>query len=312
MLAIRLTGYDGSRYELPLPLRWDLTYTGGVPCDSMAATCLYDPAMARALPRAVRFEALRDGETMLAGVVDAYEISLSERGLLATVEGRGMAALLLDNESEAVTYQRAVTSAVVRRHADPYGIDSITGQPLSLRNYAVSAGSSQWKAIRDFTHRAGGFEPHFTREGTLVLQSLWGSGRRLSIDGQTPLLRLNKREERYGVISEVLIHDKVRGVRQQVVNQPFLDRGGCRRHVLYMPRSTEDDRRYTGAYQIAQSGLEQLTLTAELPIAFAAFPGDQVSLELKQLGLRGLYDVIESRCRMDESGERTELTLSER
>lgn len=312
MLTIQLTGCDGAAYQLPTLLQWEFDLTGGVPCDSMAVTCLYDEDMAEVLPMATRFLATQDGKTVLRGVVDAYEISLSSRGQLVTVEGRGMAALLLDNEAEAVSYERADLSTILRNHVEPYGIRTERSRMVAGSGYTVPAGSSQWRAVRDFTHRCGGFEPYFTREGTLTAGPLWGSGRTLQIGDDTPLLSFSKREQRYGVISEVLIQDKVQGISHRVANDAFLALGGCRRQVLYMPRSSADSRRYTGEYQIAQSALEQVVFTLELPLAFAAFPGDLVSLGLKRLGLEGMYDVTEVRCRMDGSGERTFLTLGAR
>ena len=312
MLTVILETYDGERYQLPMLVEWELTYTGSVPCDSMAVTCLYDQGMSAALPKVIRFTAQADGAVTLRGVVDAYEVSLSPQGMLVTVEGRGMAALLLDNESEAVTYGRASIEDILRGHVAPYGITTEVRRSVSGRNYAVTAGSSQWKALRGFTHRRGGFEPYFTREGVLVIAPLWGSGRTLWLDDDAPILSLRKREQRYGVISEMLIQDKVQGVRHAVVNEDFAAQGGQRRHILYMPRSTADQRRYTGEYQIAQSELERLEIQVELPLAFAAWPGDRVSLSLSRLGLAGTYDVVSARSRMDGGGERTEVTLSVR
>lgn len=312
MLSIWLETYDGAQYELPVLLRWDLDYTGMVPCDSMVAACLYDAGMAEVLPRVTRFIAFQDGEIMLQGVVDAYEVSLSRQGLLVEIEGRGMAALLLDNESEALTYGRAPLSEILENHVSPYGITVEKQQDISGSSYAVASGSSQWKALQGFTHRFGGFDPYFTKEGTLVIGPLWGSGKTLCIDDASPLLSLRKREQRYGVISEVLIQDKVQRISHPVRNQKFLQTGGQRRHVLYMPRSTAEDRRYTGEYQIAQSALEQIEIDLELPIPFAAMPGDRVDLALSRLNLSGRYEVVRSRIRMDGDGERTELTISVR
>ena len=303
---------DGAAYQLPTLLRWDMEYTGSIPCDSLTATCPYDPDMAAMLPRAVRFTASQDGEIMLRGVVDAYEISLSQQGLLLTVEGRGMAALLVDNESEALSYERALLQEILSNHVSPYGIETQADRDVSGSAYAVASGSSQWKALQGFTNRFGGFDPYFTREGVLVAGPLWGSGQTLRLDGSSPLLSLRKREERYGVLSEVLIQDKIQGVDHRVVNQSFSDIGGQRRHVLYMPRSSADARRYTGEYQIAQSALEQLEIEAELPFPFAAFPGDRAELQLPRLQLAGRYEVVRSRCRMDGDGERTNLVLSVR
>lgn len=312
MLSIWLDTYDGAQYELPVLLRWDLDYTGMVPCDSMAAACLYDAEMAEVLPKATRFTAFQNGKVMLRGVIDAYEVSLSRQGLLAEIEGRGMAALLLDNESEALSYERAPLSEILENHVSPYGITVERQQDVSGSGYAVVSGSSQWKALQGFTHRFGGFDPYFTKEGKLVTGPLWGSGKTLRIDDDSPLLSLRKREQRYGVISEVLIQDKVQRISHPVRNQKFLQTGGQRRHVLYMPRSTAEDRRYTGEYQIAQSALEQVEIDLELPASFTAMPGDRVDLALSRLNLSGLYEVVRSRSRMDGDGERTELTVSVR
>lgn len=312
MLTMELTTWDGRSCRLPTLLSWTFTYTGGVPCDSMTACCPYDTSMAEVLPDATRFAALRDGAVMLRGVVDAYEISLSGQGLLVTLEGRGMAALLMDNESEALTYGTATIGDILRNHVEPYGITVERGSALSGDSYAVTSGSSQWKALRGFTHRYGGFDPYFTRDGSLVIRPLWGSGGTLTVDERTPLLSLRRREDRYGVISEVLIQDKTQDISHRVVNEDFAAKGGCRRHVLYMPRSTAGERRYTGEYQIAQSALEQLAITLELPLPFAAFPGDRVQLALGRLGPGGAYDVTEVRCILDEAGERTEIVLSRR
>lgn len=312
MITLYLETHTGSAFQLPVLLRWDLTYTGSVPCDSMTAVCPYDESMAEILPQATRFTALRDGEVMLRGVVDAYEVSLSRQGLLVEVEGRGMAALLLDNESEALSYERAVLSEILENHVLPYGIQVQSRQDVSGSGYAVASGSSQWRALQGFTRRFGGFDPSFTKEGSLAVRPLWGSGRTLQVDDGTPLLSLSKREQRYGVISEVLIQDKVQGVSHSVENQAFVQAGGQRRHVLYMPRSTAGNRRYTGEYQIAQSALEQLKITLELPFTFAAFPGDRVGLSLSRLKLSGSYDVVAARSWMDGGGERTAVTLSRR
>ena len=312
MLTMELTTWDRKSYRLPILLSWTLTYTAGVPCDSMTACCPYDDSMADVLPAATRFTASQDGEIMLRGVIDAYEISLSGQGLLVTLEGRGMAALLMDNESEALTYGTATLGDILGNHVSPYGISCETESSLSGANYAVVSGSSQWKALRGFTHRYGGFDPYFTRDGRLVIKPLWGSGRTLRADKNTPLRSLRRREQRYGVISEMLIQDKVQGISHRVINEEFTQKGGCRRHVLYMPRSTADERRYTGEYQIAQSALDQLEITLEVPLPFAAFPGDRLYLALEQLGPGDTYDVVESRCCLDESGERTEIVLSRR
>ena len=110
----------------------------------------------------------------------------------------------------------------------------------------------------------------------------------------------------------MLIQDKVQGVSHSVVNEDFAAQGGQRRHVLYMPRSTADQRRYTGEYQQPPGGAGQVLRGLAVKDQDALPPGDRVSLSLSRLGLSGTYDVVSARSRMDGSGERTEMTLSVR
>ena len=102
-----LTTCDGAQFELPTLLKWEFSYTGSVPCDSFTLKCAYEPAMAEVLRRAVRFTAREDGTVEFAGVVDECGVTCDEKGLQLEVSGRGMAALLLDNEAESVSYQWA-------------------------------------------------------------------------------------------------------------------------------------------------------------------------------------------------------------
>lgn len=80
---------------------------------------------------------------------------LDEKGLQLEVSGRGMAALLLDNEAESVSYQWATMEEILKNHVTPYGIvctgyDAVT----AAARYRVANGSSQWKALNDFCSAA--------------------------------------------------------------------------------------------------------------------------------------------------------------
>ena len=201
-----LTLYGGARYALPELLQWDVRLTGGVPCDSFTFQCLYQPEQAPLLEQAWRIT-LEDGEKFyLHGVVDEYELVQGEQGRLLTISGRGMAALLLDNESTAVEYGRPTLSELLRNHVNPYGI---SWEPFTeLRGegvYAVASGSSQWKALSGFTRCCGGFEPRMTPKGVLQVTPWRDSGVRHVIDEKTPVLELRWRDKRYGVYSEVLV-----------------------------------------------------------------------------------------------------------
>ena len=118
----RVETADGKVYELPALLEWRLRRTGGVPCDSFRVKCLYSAEMGEALKAACRFAATENGVTRFRGVIDEWSAVCGAEGAVLTVEGRGMAALLLDNEAEAVTYQRAALSEILKDHAAACGV----------------------------------------------------------------------------------------------------------------------------------------------------------------------------------------------
>lgn len=311
MIQGRITTCDHKVYALPPLLTWDVCYTGSVPCDSCTVTFPYTAEMEPGLRRAAGFTLL-DGEiVLLRTTVDEYEIRQTEEGLSGLLSGRGYAARLLDNESRAATYQGAALRDIVRNHVTPYGIpcDRMAEIGNGGETYTVAAGSSQWKALEGFCRAYGGFSPTFDRYGRL-----WAApeepGKTFVISDDDNILSLVKREDHYGVLSEVLVIDKTRNRTHQVRNKDWIARGGQCRRVLYTPgQSSWAKMRYTGEYQIERSREEETSVELLLAGGFLAFPGDRAELRLERTGLRGRYRVAEARTRADADGETTALTL---
>ena len=307
-----LKTYDGREHKLPSLLEWELCLTGGVPCDSFRVKTVLSDELRGVLPDVTRFLVLQNGETLFRGVVDEYELSWDGSGETVTVSGRGMAALLLDNESERKTYQNPTMQEILNNHVLDFGVALEGAVPAVAgeSSYVVESGSSQWKALSGFTSFYGGFVPHFTPTGLLCLRA--ASGRKVLLGDGEAVLQLRKKEKRYGILSEVLVIDKSRKLRQSVQNKDFIRRGGNCRRVVYMPgRSSFAAMRYTGEYQIRQSEKERLEIELTLGRSFAAFPGDEVELKLERWGVSGVFRVQEAESRMDGSGESCRLILKE-
>lgn len=291
----RIFTADHYVYDLPEPLAWTVTHTGSVPCDSYSMTVLYEADMAPVLRLAAGFAAIESGQTVLRGIVDEYTVDLDADGLRATIVGRGYAARLLDNESRPATYQSATLEEIIRCHVTPYGISCDAVAPVRANSvYTVASGASQWKALDNFCRTYGGFSPRFARDGKLLAVPE-SQPRHLAIGEWSPVLSCSFRENHYGVLTEVLVIDKTRGVSYSVENPAMIQKGGQCRRVVYTPgQSTWAAMRYTGEYQIEQSRQDESVVTLCLPGSFLAYPGDCLDLELPRLGLSGTFRVAEA------------------
>lgn len=305
-----ITTCGGGEYALPTLLRYTLRWTGGVPCDSFTLRCPYEAEMAEVLREAVRFTAREDGEVWFAGVVDEWSAACGKDGLVLTLSGRGMAALLLDSEAESVSYELATTEEIVRNHVTAWGVRCGKYDAAACAAYRVANGSSQWKAVRDFARLHAELTPHFERDGTLTL--LRGrAGRALVIDGETPVTALAYTDRRYGVIAEALVINQKSGARQTVRNGELYARGGRSRRVFYVPAASGRRlMRCTGEYQIEQSAAGAETLRVTVAGKFDARPGDTAEVSGTKLGVRGRFRVVESARSFDaETGETSEVEM---
>lgn len=304
---------DHRTFHLPPLLTWSILRTGSVPCDSFSVTCLYDAAMSGPLHLAFGFLAEDGSGTVLRGFVDEYEVRMDETGRTVTLTGRGLAGRLLDNEARPAVYARATLAEILKNHAAPYGIHWDRAAALTASApYTVEAGVSQWTAVADFCRTFGGFTPRFTKNGVLI-PAPSGDPVRRRITGAANVLRLTRRENHYGVLSEALVIDKTRNAAYAVKNPDFAARGGQCRHVVYTPgKSTWRAMRYTGAYQINRSAENELVMEITLPGSPAADPGDLAEVNLPDLGIRGEYPIRAVERTLAEGGEVTVLTLKKR
>ena len=303
-----LTCWDGTKITLPQVTEWAFQYGRGTPCDSFSLTCLWEPEE-DLLAEAVTFTAVEQGETVFTGVVDECERGWDTAGGTLTVAGRGMAARLLDNEALGMDYQVATWQDIVRDHVAPYGVQTVGSGLPAVPGFSVAVGSSEWQVVYEFCRYYGGITPRFDRLGRLVATP-WEEGKRLVLGEDAAVTALTLRDQRYGVLSQILVRDKSTGVVQTVDNGDFLRRGGRCRRVLTMPgKSSYQAMRYSGSYQLEQSAEELRQLELELPGAFLAWPGDLVEVGLSKPVGRGIWRVAEAVSGMDENGTYTRLVL---
>ena len=302
---------DGTRDRLPELVEWELEYACGTPCDSFRVVSLWTCQQDERLAHAVRFEAFHQGEQVFAGVVDECEVSWSEQGCRMEISGRGMAALLLDNEAVGADYAVATVQDILRDHVTPYGVEVVQKDALGpVTHFRVSTGSSEWAVLYEFARYHGGVTPRFDRKGQLILGG-WEDAVPRVIHDRVPVTRLCARDRRYGVISQVWVQERGKEPKvNKVVNQPFQADGGQCRRIYTMPgKSDHQTMRYQGDYQIRQSQREQLELEVDLALPFCVWPGELVRLERSGWGRNGLFRAAQVTVSMDAQGYGTHVVL---
>ena len=304
-------GADQTRWTLPKLLAWRLEYTAGVPCDSFWVRCAWDVDNTARPEDWVRFEAEYEGERVFTGVVDECEVSITAQGRVLEVSGRGMAALLLDNEALGQDYQIATQKDIVRDHVRPYGISVASGTELrAVSQFSVSTGSSEWSVVYEFARYYGGVAPRFDREGRLVLAG-WDDRTERLVDDSAPLISLTRRDRRYGVLSQVLVRDRWSGMVETLDNREFTAAGGQARRIITMPeRSTYKDMRYSGAFQLDKSASEWKRMEVTVGQPFCVWPGELVTVRRSGLDWNGQYRAVEVTVGMDMGGRWSRMVLA--
>ena len=305
-----LTCWNGKKYVLPNLLAWKLEYGLGSPCDSFWVKFLWKGGQIAYLTAGTRMTVTHGGETVFFGVVDECECVWSEEGCVAEISGRGMQALLLDNQAEAVDFRAATLSEILRRYVTPYGIS--LAKPVNLpwvSWFSVASGSSCWKVVYDFARYYAGVTPRFTRTGKLDL-SPFGKETPVALGKGAAVKRIAFREKRYGVLSQVTVKDAARWNRQVEGNTAFRNQGGCASRVLLMPRKTGyQARRYNARFQLQRSEAERELVEVTVASWFGAWPGDLLRLDWPRWEKNGLYRVRACEVSFGENGLETVLLL---
>lgn len=298
-----VTDQAGTCWALPPAAAWRMEYTAGTPCDSFWLRCGWDRGNTARPGEWTRFTAEHGGKRVFTGVVDECEVTEDGGGRRLEVSGRGMAALLLDNEALGQDYQSATQADILRDHVTPYGIETAPGIRLPpVARFSVAAGSSEWSVVHDFARYYGGVCPRFDRQGRLVLSG-WEDGQERVVDDRTGVAAITRRDRRYGALSQVLVRDRWSGRVETVDNREFQAAGGLARRILTMPaRSSYKAMRYSGQFQLERSCAERERLELTLGEVFTVWPGELVSVQRTGCGWNGRYRAAQVTAGMDGSG----------
>ena len=296
---------------LPPLLRWSLITTTGEAADSFSLTFVYAARWEPVLKRGVFFQAVDRGEERFYGIVDEYEIIHDREGLLVSVHGRGLAGRLMDNQVGQKDHVWVSLRNILGEYVYPYGITKVRyDRDWWLSAYAVPYGATAWQALRGFCLWAGGVQPRFLPDGTLLISGKEGARRKLEYPERVISARFSCC--RYGVYSQVVAKAVATGLETKADNDTFQALGGQAVGRMTIPRRRSCSAAKVSPQQMLAESQENFrVLELELGEHYAAEPGDVVSLKLKKLGLNGSFRVKETENSLGPGGKLCKLTMKE-
>ena len=312
MIRCWVTLGTGGQMELPTAVSWRFCYGTDTPCDSFFLRCLWERGQEKLLSAACRFCAEWEKERVFTGVVDEFAVICGRDGLYLELSGRGMAALLLDNEAMPAEYQRCTRADIVAGHVTPYGVETVGGASLpAVSGFTVTSGESEWSVVRRYACYYGGVVPRFDRQGRLMLDGHRG-GQVLRIRDADAVTGWEYREERHGVLSQVAVRRRTTQGTQWVSDPRFAAEGGRARRVITVPNTTGTAAmRYTADYQLRAARRGRVRMKITLAGAFLAWPGELAEVELRDFGANGQYRVAQTQAFCGSEGLATTLVLGE-
>lgn len=315
MIAYEMEAYlgtsEGERILLPVALEWEMEYTAGVPCDSFVYRCAWRGERDAKLDTWSTFTAVYQGETVFTGVVDECVGQWSASGATLEVNGRGMAARLLDNEALGQDYMTATLQDILETYVYPFGVEVGEGNTLpSVQSFQVSSGASAWSVLYEFCHYYGGVLPRFNKYGALLL-SAWEREQSLLVDDESTVVSLESRYRRHGVLSEVWVRDRVAQVVNKVREEEMLGKELCARKVFTMPaRSNLQTMEYSGEFQLARAKGDRFRL--ELVVGGLHFlePGQMVEILRSDWWDNGVFRLVAVTVSLTAKGAMTRMELA--
>ena len=304
MLRYVITCRGGSRIEPKNVLSARLDCELDVPADSLTLTLPFDGR----LREADTVEAYQ-GETLrFFGQADeVISVRQGER-LVTRVTARSLAALLLDNEAEPLTYNNPSNKLMFDRHLAPFGITSYDEERHPLYNdLRIDKGMSHWQALEAFCLKRYGSAPRI--EGRRAF--LRGYGREGTVlfgENGVRCLSLNESLRRHRLISEVKVKfNSANGYSSSVKNaNPLCD--GVRR-VRYVNAAADNVNLDAAWHMIDKGNRASYLLRLDCAGARPDLLGMPAVVEDSGLGrIEGLR-VTGVKYTMNEKGELTTVSL---
>ena len=279
-----------NEYEIMSIMSFELRRTDGSSCDGFEITFPCDST--KILDSAMGFRFEHEGKIVFTGMIDECDVSY-DKGMIVTVSGRGMGAVLSDSEAQSCEINNATVDDIMSKFVTPLGVSCTYMKAMpKVSLFKVSSGNSIFSVVSDFAAQSDGSNVYFSNDGTLVISK--DIGNIVEINDDCRAFDVEYRNKRYGLISKVTVKN-TRGKTVTVRDDLLINKGiNASRVVMTTLDRTTGDMEKIGRRIIEKSKSECSTLFLTLPMLFAAEPLDICAVNMKKLNISGNFKVFES------------------
>ena len=172
MLKFKLSFTDKTEKYIDGVLTAVINADVDVPADSLTVTLPYDKEIGE---KADFITAYLDDSVVFTGQIDEIIGIKNSDGAVTKITARSLAAALLDNEAEPLTYINPAASFIYSRHLKPFGIKEYEADDTPFfGTLKIDKGMTHWQVLRNFCINRYSEEPRITGGGRVLFKGYEG------------------------------------------------------------------------------------------------------------------------------------------
>ena len=304
MLSFELVFADQSREVLSHVLSARLDCQLNVPADSLTLTLPFMKKYCGAV-----YSAAWEGKTLrFYGPVDEV-ITVSQSGKnILRLHARSLAAFLLDNEAEPLTYANPSNKLMAERHLMPFGVTEYDNERHPLYDsLQIDKGMSHWQALERFCRKRYGSLPRIEGKRAF-LKGFSREGKVLFGESGVRFFSLRECRRPYRLISEIRVRLNAIGGYSSVIRNNHPDcEGRCR--VRYLNAMADNVNLDTARQMMEKGNRDAYLLKLQCGGMRVDLLGMAAAVEDSGLGRIDGLRVTGVSCEMNEKGELTTVSL---
>lgn len=308
MLRYTVTMKDKSERTLADVLTAVMDCDTDVPADSLTLTCPYDCGIRL---HGDRLSAFDKDRLVFTGQLDNISVIKRGSGVILKLNARSMAAALLDNEAEPVTYNNPTASLMESRHLRPFGIKlAETDNVPYYDKLKIDKGTSHWQVLRNFCRNRYQTVPRISGDGTAYLNGAPSNGSVVFSDsgGGTPYLGIRESQVRHRLLSEVKLKFRDANTYGAYMKNENPAAEGITR-VRYVNAAADNANLSTAEAMIRSGNRASYTLVLKCTGCLTGLLGSRAAVNDATLGELRELSVKKVRYTADGRGELSEITL---